>query len=71
MNAGISNTSSDVAMPIKGDEINISSQIFNNLSDDMTVTSLTYTIEGQTEPLHTADVSQIGDGGVIGAERLL
>lgn len=67
VNAGISNTSSDVAMPIKGDEINISSQIFNNLSDDMTVTSLTYTIEGQTEPLHTADVSQIGDGGVIGA----
>ena len=67
VNAGISNTSSDVAMPIKGDEINISSQIFNNLSDDMTMTSLTYTIEGQTEPLHTADVSQIGDGGVIGA----
>lgn len=66
VNAGISNTSSDVAMPIKGDEINISSQIFNNLSDDMTVTSLTYTIEGQTEPFHTADVSQIGDGGVIG-----
>ena len=67
VNAGISNTSSDVAMPIKGDEINVSSQIFNNLSDDMTVTSLTYTIEGQTEPFHTADVSQIGDGGVIGA----
>ena len=67
VNAGISNTSSDVAMPTKGDEINISSQIFNNLSDDMTMTSLTYTIEGQTEPLHTADVSQIGDGGVIGA----
>ena len=67
VNAGISNTSSDVAMPIRGDEINISSQIFNNLSDDMTVTSLTYTMEGQTEPFHTADVSQIGDNGVIGA----
>lgn len=67
VNAGISNTSSDVAMPIRGDEINISSQIFNNLSEEMTVTSLTYTIEGQTEPFHTADVSQIGDGGVIGA----
>ena len=67
VNAGISNTSSDVAMPIKGDDINISSQIFNNLSEDMTVTSLTYTIEGQTEPFHTADVSQIGDSGVIGA----
>ena len=67
VNAGISNTSSDVAMPIKGDKINISSQIFNNLSDDMTVTSLTYTIEGQTEPFHSADVSQIGDSGVIGA----
>lgn len=67
VNAGISNTSSDVAMPIRGDEINISSQIFNNLSDDMTVTSLTYTMEGQTEPFHTADVSQIGDNGVISA----
>lgn len=67
VNAGISNTSSDVAMPIKGDDINISSQIFNNLSDDMTVESLTYTMEGQTEPFHTADVSQIGDNGVIGA----
>ena len=44
VNAGISNTSSDVAMPIKGDDINISSQIFNNLSDDMTVESLTYTM---------------------------
>ena len=67
VNAGISNTSSDVAMPIRGDEINISSQIFNNLSDNMTVTSLTYTMEGQTEPFHTADVSQIGDNGVISA----
>lgn len=67
VNAGISNTSSDVAMPIRGDEINISSQIFNNLSDDMTVTSLSYTMEGQTEPFHTADVSQIGDNGVISA----
>ena len=67
VNAGISNTSSDVAMPIRGDEINISSQIFNNLSEEMTVTLLTYTIEGQAEPFHTADVSQIGDGGVIGA----
>ena len=67
VNAGISNTSSDVAMPIKGDDISISSQIFNNLSDDMTVESLTYTMEGQTEPFHTADVSQIGDNGVISA----
>ena len=67
VNAGISNTSSDVAMPIKGDTINISSQIFNNLSSDMTVTSLTYTIEGQAEPIHTADASQIGENGVVGA----
>ena len=67
VNAGISNTSSDVAMPIRGDEIQISSQIFNNLSDDMTVTSLTYTMEGQTEPFHTADAAAIGENGVIGA----
>ena len=67
MNAGVSKTASDVALPIKGDEINISSQIYNNLSEDMTVTSLTYTMEGQEEPFHTADVSQIGDAGVVGA----
>ena len=67
VNAGISNTSSDVAMPIKGDEIRISSQIFNNLSDDMTVTSLTYTMEGQTDPFHTADATALGENGVIGA----
>ena len=67
VNAGVSNTSSDVAMPIKGDEINISSQIFNNLSDDMTVTSLTYTMEGQSEPFHTAELSAIGDNGTVGA----
>lgn len=67
VNAGISKTASDVALPIKGDAINISSQIFNNLSEDMTVTSLTYTMEGQEEPFHTADVSSIGDGGVVGA----
>ncbi len=67
VNAGISNTSSDVAMPIRGDEIQISSQIFNNLSDDMTVTSLTYKMEGQTEPFHTADAATIGENGVIGA----
>ena len=59
VNAGISNTSSDVAMPIKGTISASPAKIFNNLSDDMTVESLTYTMEGQTEPFHTADVSQI------------
>lgn len=67
VNAGISKTDSDVALPIKGDEINISSQIFNNLSDDMTVTSLTYTMEGQEAPFHTADVKTIGAEGVVAA----
>lgn len=65
LNAGVSKTSSSVALPIKGDEISISSQIYNNLSDDMQVTSLTYTMEGQTEPFHTADVSSIGSNGVV------
>ena len=65
LNAGVSKTSSSVALPIKGDEISISSQIYNNLSDDMKVTSLTYTMEGQTEPFHTADVSSIGSNGVV------
>ena len=65
LNAGVSKTSSSVALPIKGDEISISSQIYNNLSDDMQVTSLTYTMEGQEEPFHTADVSSIGSNGVV------
>ena len=65
LNAGVSKTSSSVALPIKGDEISISSQIYNNLSDDMQVTSLTYTMEGQTEPFHTADVFSIGSNGVV------
>ena len=56
-------------MPIKGDEINISSEIFNNVSSDMTVTSLTYTLEGQTSPIHTADVSTIGTDGVVGSRK--
>lgn len=65
LNAGVSKTSSSVALPIKGDEISISSQIYNNLSDNMQVTSLTYTMEGQAEPFHTADVSSIGSNGVV------
>ena len=31
----------------------------------MQVTSLTYTMEGQAEPFHTADVSSIGSNGVV------
>ncbi len=67
MNAGISNTDSSVALPIKGDEIEISSQIYNNLSSDMKITSLTYTMEGQEEPFHTADVAAIGESGTVAA----
>ena len=67
VNAGVSNTSSSVALPIKGDEITISSQLFNNLKDDMKVTSMTYTMEGQETPFHTVDVSVLGENGVIGA----
>jgi len=65
MNAGVSKTASDVALPIKGDEINISSQIYNNLSSEMQVTSLTYTMEGQDKPFHSAEVSSIGANGVV------
>lgn len=65
LNAGISKTASDVALPIKGDEIKISSQIFNNLSEEMQVLSLTYTMEGQDSPFHAADVSGIGASGAV------
>ena len=67
VNAGVSKTESDVALPIKGDEITVSSQIYNNLGDDMQITSLTYTMEGQEEPFHTADVTEIGENGVVAA----
>lgn len=65
LNAGVSKTSSSVALPIKGDDIEISSQIYNNLSAEMQITSLTYTMEGQEEPFHTADVTTIGANGVV------
>ena len=65
INAGVSGTKSDVLMPIRGDQVNLSSQVFNNTGSDMTVQSLTYTIEGQQEPFHTADLSQIGTNGVV------
>ncbi len=54
INAGITGTESDVALPIKGDTININSQIYNNSGEEMSVTSLTYTTEGETSPLRTA-----------------
>lgn len=65
VNAGVSSTESDVALPVKGDEIQISSQIYNNTNADMIIESLTYTVEGEGTPLHTADLSQIGTSGTV------
>ncbi len=68
VNAGISKTASSVAMPIKGDSVNVSSQIYNNLGEDMQVVSLTYTMEGQDSPFHTADAATIGTNGIIASK---
>ena len=69
INAGVSNTSSNVAMPIKGDEIRISSQIYNNAQDDMTVNSLKYTMEGASEPFKIVDPASIGNNGTVPARQ--
>ena len=63
VNAGISKTECDTVLVVKGEEVNLSSELFNNAGSDMTVRSLTYSVDGQ--PIHTADVSEIGTDGVI------
>ena len=69
INAGVSNTSSNVALPIKGDEIQISSQIYNNSQDDMVIKSLQYTMEGASEPFKTVDPATIGKNGTVAARQ--
>ena len=63
VNAGISKTECDTALVVKGEEVTISSELYNNAGSDMTVQSLTYAVGD--EPIYTADVSEIGANGVI------
>ena len=63
VNAGISKTECDTALVVKGEEVTISSELYNNAGSDMTVQGLTYAVGD--EPIYTADVSEIGANGVI------
>ena len=63
VNAGISTTECDTVLVVKDEEVNISSELFNNSGSDMTVTSLVFTVDD--EDIYTANVSEIGTAGVI------
>ena len=65
VNAGISKTECDTALVVKGEEVTISSELYNNAGSDMTVESLTFSVNGIEKPIYTANVSQIGTNGVI------
>ena len=42
VNAGISSTQCDQELVVKGEQVNLSSEIYNNAGSDMTVQSMTY-----------------------------
>ena len=63
VNAGISKTECDTVLVVKDEKVNISSELYNNAGSDMTVTSLTFSVDNET--IYTADVSTIGTNGVI------
>lgn len=63
VNAGISKTECDTVLVVKGEKVNLSSELFNNAGSDMTVHSLTYAMDGET--IYTADTAAIGANGVI------
>lgn len=52
VNAGISKTECDTALVVKDEEVNISSELYNNSGSDMTVNSVVYSIDG--EEIYTA-----------------
>ena len=59
VNAGISETACDTELVVKGEEITISSELFNNTKEDMQVQSLVYTVNEET--IHTADLEEIAE----------
>lgn len=63
INAGISKTECDTVLVVKDETVNISSELFNNSNLDMQVTSLVYTVDGET--IYEANVADIGNSGVI------
>ena len=65
VNAGISKTECDTALVVKGEEVTLSSELYNNAGSAMTVQSVEFSVDGIEEPIYTANVSQIGTNGVI------
>ena len=63
VNAGISQTQCDQELVVRGEEVTISSELYNNAGADMTVQSLVYTVED--EVIYTADPASIGENGVL------
>ena len=63
VNAGISQTQCDQELVVRGEEVTISSELYNNAGSDMTVQSLVYTVED--EVIYTADPASIGENGVL------
>lgn len=63
VNAGISKTECDTVLVVKDEEVKISSELFNNSGEDMSVERLVYSVDGT--PIYTANASGIGENGVI------
>lgn len=62
VNAGISKTECDTALVVKDEEVNISSELYNNSGSDMTVNSVVYSIDNNNiytatsiEPIASGD----------------
>ena len=63
VNAGIAATECDTALVVKGEEVTLSSELYNNAGSDMTVERVEFSVDGET--VYTADISTIGTNGVI------
>ena len=63
VNAGISKTECDTVLVVKDEQVNLSSELYNNADSDMTVNSLIFSVDD--ENIYTANVSEIGTAGVI------
>lgn len=71
VNAGISGTQCDQELVVKGEQVNLSSEIYNNAGSDMTVKAMTYSVEDQV--IYTVDPTTLGTDGVLasGASALV
>ena len=71
VNAGISSTQCDQELVVKGEQVNLSSEIYNNAGSDMTVKAMTYSVEDQV--IYTVDPTTLGTDGVLasGASALV